>query len=480
MQFMLAGALAVAAAASAAHAQNPITFSVEPISLTGFPLSYVAGVNDAGQVACGTIDPLSGGDASRWIAGIATPLPAPAGLTPDRIEAIGITSSGDVAGNVLLGYQHHAVRWVGNVGIVLSVPGFTWAQAWASGSSGTIVGAVAGPAMWTQACLWTSGNTSQLLPSPAGATNALATAVRSDGAVAGIFTDGVAWGVCQWTAQGQVLIALPPTFPIAPHPTLLAADGTIYGNLNQSGSTAPFVLAGGLLGTLPTFGPQGLGSVHGANSLGWMVGSVSDSVAVDWRATLWIGQVPIDLNSVLVDDNGWALDAALGVSENGHICGIGTYQGMPTAFLLRPQLSSYCTASTSSGGCVATMSATGNPSASASSGFVLDVTGVPGQRSGLVFYGVTGRVEIPWGTGTGYLCVKAPTQRTPVATSGGTLGSCDGSLSLDWNAFMSTQPGALGHPRVAGLRVQGQAWYRDPPSPKSTVLSDAIEFVLTP
>ena len=78
------------------------------------------------------------------------------------------------------------------------------------------------------------------------------------------------------------------------------------------------------------------------------------------------------------------------------------------------------------------------------------------------------------------MCVKAPTQRTATQFSGGTIGLCDGLLSIDWNAFMTANPGALGQPLTPGQHVFAQAWFRDPPAPKTTNLSDAIEFVVAP
>jgi hypothetical protein len=41
-------------------------------------------------------------------------------------------------------------------------------------------------------------------------------------------------------------------------------------------------------------------------------------------------------------------------------------------------------------------------------------------------------------------------------------------------------PGVLGYPFAAGQHVFTQTWYRDPPSPKTTGLPDAIEFVTEP
>jgi hypothetical protein len=71
-------------------------------------------------------------------------------------------------------------------------------------------------------------------------------------------------------------------------------------------------------------------------------------------------------------------------------------------------------------------------------------------------------------------------QRTTVSSSGGTSGACDGSISIDWNAWIAAHPGALGTPFAAGQAVQAQCWFRDPPNAKTTSLSDAIEFYVAP
>ncbi|NUP95849.1 MAG: carboxypeptidase regulatory-like domain-containing protein [Planctomycetaceae bacterium] len=141
--------------------------------------------------------------------------------------------------------------------------------------------------------------------------------------------------------------------------------------------------------------------------------------------------------------------------------------------------STYCTAGTSSLGCTASLSALGTPSASFSSPFTVLASGVDAQRSGLFFYGATGPVSTPWAIGsTSTLCVAPPRQRTLVQDSSGTAGACDGSLSLDWNAYVLTHPSALGVPFSAGAEVWTQAWFRDPPSPSGTTLSDALHFRL--
>jgi hypothetical protein len=78
------------------------------------------------------------------------------------------------------------------------------------------------------------------------------------------------------------------------------------------------------------------------------------------------------------------------------------------------------------------------------------------------------------------MCVKSPIQRTLLSNTGGASGSCGGTASIDFLAFMASHPAALGQPIQAGQRFDAQLWYRDPPAAKSTNLSDALEFVLVP
>ncbi len=143
----------------------------------------------------------------------------------------------------------------------------------------------------------------------------------------------------------------------------------------------------------------------------------------------------------------------------------------------------YCTAGTSSLGCSASISANASPSVSAANPCNIAVAGVEGQKSGLLFYGINngGFTPTQWAANsTSFLCVKAPTQRLPIQNSGGTPNSCNGSFALDWNAFQAGNPLALGNPWSAGAKVYVQAWFRDPPAPKSTTLSDALELTYVP
>jgi hypothetical protein len=141
---------------------------------------------------------------------------------------------------------------------------------------------------------------------------------------------------------------------------------------------------------------------------------------------------------------------------------------------------SYCTAGTTTHGCVAQIASSGAPSASASSGFLLTVSGTEGASSGLIFYGTSGPIATPWGNGASFLCVKSPLQRMNFQAAGGAQGQCGGLLSTDWNAFYANHPASVGHPFVAGMTCYAQGWFRDPPAPKTTSLSDALSFAVCP
>jgi hypothetical protein len=142
----------------------------------------------------------------------------------------------------------------------------------------------------------------------------------------------------------------------------------------------------------------------------------------------------------------------------------------------------YCTAGTTTNGCVASISASGNPNVSHSQPCQVSVANVEGQKTGILFYGLgtQGQSWCSVGGGTSFLCVKAPTSRTGVQSSGGTVLACDGTLSLDWNAFQLATPGALGQPWSAGSQAYVQAWFRDPPACKTTSLSDGVELTYQP
>jgi hypothetical protein len=142
---------------------------------------------------------------------------------------------------------------------------------------------------------------------------------------------------------------------------------------------------------------------------------------------------------------------------------------------------SYCTAGTTFNNCVTAISGTGNPNVAHSNSCLINVANVEGQKSGILFYGLAPNA-LPWCStgGSSFLCVKAPTARTGTQNTGGTTNACDGTLMLDWNAYQLATPGALGQPWVAGNKAYVQGWFRDPPSCKTTSLSDGLELTYVP
>ena len=141
---------------------------------------------------------------------------------------------------------------------------------------------------------------------------------------------------------------------------------------------------------------------------------------------------------------------------------------------------SYCTAGTTASGCTAQMAWTGSPSASNPADFLVLATGAEGQKGGLFYFGTSGRQASPWGNGTSLQCVVPPVARTPLQTSSGNPGQCDGTFLYDLNTHWSvlkpqTNPGP-------GATVQVQTWFRDPgnTSSQTTSLSDALELTVCP
>jgi hypothetical protein len=140
----------------------------------------------------------------------------------------------------------------------------------------------------------------------------------------------------------------------------------------------------------------------------------------------------------------------------------------------------YCTAGTTTSGCTADIAASGSPSVGASSGFTLAVGDVEGQSLGVFFYGLSGPSNLRWGSSSSFLCVQPPIHRLPAQSSGGTAGACNGAASLDWLAYLAGPGIALGEPFAPGTQVHVQFWFRDPPSPMTSMLSNGLQFTTVP
>jgi len=136
----------------------------------------------------------------------------------------------------------------------------------------------------------------------------------------------------------------------------------------------------------------------------------------------------------------------------------------------------YCTAKTSSAGCVTQMDMS-DPSTQPVSGaadYAALAASVQGGKAGIMFFGINGQAALPFNNGT--LCVSPPLGRAPIQFSGGTTPtSCDGSFSQTINDGGATSPNL---DRGPGTQNWMQWWYRDPDNGAGnlgTALSDAAE-----
>jgi hypothetical protein len=137
-------------------------------------------------------------------------------------------------------------------------------------------------------------------------------------------------------------------------------------------------------------------------------------------------------------------------------------------------VSVYCTSKVNSAGCTPSIGSTGSPSATAGSGFVVSTTNELDNKFGLYFYSKTGPNSSAFQGG--FLCGMPPLTRTSILNSGGTP-PCNGMYSIDFNSYIASgKDPAL----VSGQSVWLQTWSRDPASPSTTNLSNAITFTICP
>lgn len=145
--------------------------------------------------------------------------------------------------------------------------------------------------------------------------------------------------------------------------------------------------------------------------------------------------------------------------------------------LLRVRLDaprSYCSAKVNSLGCTPTI---GDFNVASVSGgqFAVTARNVLNQRNGLLFWGYSA-TNAPYHGGT--LCVAAPTVRTPVTESGGTLqpaNDCSGTFRFDFTgAYLASQS------LVAGSSIRCQWWSRDPAAVAFDSLTNALDVTFGP
>lgn len=155
----------------------------------------------------------------------------------------------------------------------------------------------------------------------------------------------------------------------------------------------------------------------------------------------------------------------------------GTDSGVVKCYRLFPlQPATFCAGKVNSLGCTPFVSFSGLLSASSGAPFLIAANDVINQKNGLMFYGRS-PASTPFQGGT--KCVADPVQRTASQSSGGSSGGadCTGSFVFDFNAFVAS---GVDPSLVAGVKLYAQFWSRDPASPSTTSLSNAVQFVINP
>lgn len=140
----------------------------------------------------------------------------------------------------------------------------------------------------------------------------------------------------------------------------------------------------------------------------------------------------------------------------------------------------YCTGKVNSAGCLPVIGSIGGPPSmgACGCGFAITASNVLSNKTGQLFYSLTGPQATPFSGGT--MCVAGPRFRGPAQNSGG-AGACGGSFTLDFNARIALHnanfPAA---PISAGDSVWAQWYYRDPTHAdgSGTGLTDALHFTI--
>lgn len=135
----------------------------------------------------------------------------------------------------------------------------------------------------------------------------------------------------------------------------------------------------------------------------------------------------------------------------------------------------YCVGKENSAGCVPSIQSAGTPSASAGFGFFLSAQDVRNNQFGILVYAYQPGL-LPFSDSV--LCLSGSLYRTPIQSSGGNvLPDCSGNFAIDFNGVIAS---GLDPSLTAGTTVFSQYWYRDPQSPSTTGLTDAMQFTIQP
>ena len=174
-----------------------------------------------------------------------------------------------------------------------------------------------------------------------------------------------------------------------------------------------------------------------------------------------------------LDGDGFREFVVAGALSNAN----GTDSGVVKCYRLFPVAPAiYCTGKINSLGCTPDMAFSGSASKTSGAPFLVTASNFISQKTGLLFWGHQPTSVAFQG---GFKCVAGPSLRTAVQNSGGSASGadCTGTYSFNFNALIASNTVPT---LVAGAEVFAQYWARDPASPSTTSLSNALRFLINP
>jgi len=361
MQSALPASLVAFLALSSVDA-GAVTYTVTEIPRYQDRYTYAWDVNDSGKVAGYVANQgnqniyynlpftwtQAGGISSRPALGATIAGVGGAG-TGGKAEAI--NNSGVMAGYSFTGVGNafHATKWDANGNAIdLGTMGGNWSEAFDINNGGRVVGYSynAGNTQM-RPVVWSANGTPTDLGSLAGGPGGKALAINDQGdAVGYAFLPYDKWG----SVYDRAVIWRNGT--VTELGTLggdesFAYDinnlGQVVGSSQAASRVGAFIWQNGVMTEIIGVGPSNFGSnAYGINDHGQVVGeSGMGGVGDTSHAFIWENGVTVDLNNVsitAVANGQWVLRHAYEINTQGQIVGLGTLNGVQTAFLLTPDV----------------------------------------------------------------------------------------------------------------------------------------------
>ena len=314
-----------------------ISIASAPVALPNF--SSISAISNQDEVV-GAGGASSGG-ALAWQNGTESVLPAVAG--DQACIANGVNAQGQIVGYSYTGNVYHSILWQG--GGTTQLPGLgASTREYGINDQGVIVGSAQDSNGLAVAIEIQNGIVTQLgvlpggyLDSP-GLADSRALALNDAGQVVGLsMTQSGVQHAVLW--QNGTLTDLGSIAGGGMSAALaINQSGTIVGYaVDGHGIDQAVVWQNGAMTVLQDLDSNGHSLAYSVNDAGIIAGRsdfYTDSQGWQGHAVLWENGALIDLNNFLPANSGWVLNVARSINDNGEVAGMGTYDGVSTAFVL--------------------------------------------------------------------------------------------------------------------------------------------------